>query len=126
MFALTESSLISDPTFMLRDRENHVRIHKNICRTDIDYSALHALTGVVLESYLLCDSLDSGRVWHKCFVTPVSARSLPGGREFVATGGGDSRGAACLKRAVQDSPEFAALMSNRLFMRSLTTIHDLN
>lgn len=82
VFALTESSSISDSTFMLRDRENHVRIHKNICRTDTDYSALRALTaGVVLESYLLCDSLDSGRVWHKCFLTPVSAE--PAWRERI-------------------------------------------
>ena len=34
-------------------------------------------------------------------------------------------GAACLKRAVQDSPEFAGVMSNRLFMKSLTTIHGM-
>lgn len=59
-----------------------VRIHKSICRTNTDYSALHALTnGVVLESYLLCDSLDSGRVWHKCFLTPVSAE--PAWRERI-------------------------------------------
>ena len=63
-----------------------VRIHKNICRTDTDYSALHALTaGVVLESYFA--------VWQH-----PSLRSLPGGREFVATGGGDSRGGCMFEK----------------------------
>ena len=38
VFALTEGSLISNCTFILRD----IRSHKNICRTD--YSALHLLT----------------------------------------------------------------------------------
>ena len=122
VFALTESSSISDSTFMLRDRENHVRIHKTICRTDTDYSALRALTaGVVLESYLLCDSLDSGRASKNTRLCGACLEGENSWLQVVAT----AVGAACLKRVVQDSPEFAALMSNRLFVKSLTTIHDM-
>ena len=96
VFALTEGSPISDFAWMLRDREDLSGFTRIFAAPTPDYSALHVLTaGCVLESYLLEEYGTT------CFFTAsknTSLRSLPGGREFVATGGGDSRGGCMFEK----------------------------
>ena len=126
VFALTESSQISDCTFMLRDRENLSGVRRIFAGETILFCTSLQL-GVVLESQLLCDSLDSGSVWHKCFCTASPAKNkntrfsgacLEGENSWLL-GVVTAVGAACLKSAVQDSPELAALVRNRLFMNCI-------